>query len=85
MPNFRGDRWLLPNFRSRASAISVLLLSMVERCSKRVIEGDEIRVPLNFLRPLRHGIIKEVSLNVMKIGQIQSRVARAISNHDEKW
>ena len=34
-------------------------LSAVERCSKRVIEGDEIRVHLNFLRSMRHGIIKE--------------------------
>ena len=56
---------------------------MVERCSKRVIEGDEIRVPLNFLRSLRHGIIKEASLSVMQTVQIQSRAARAISNHDE--
>ena len=50
-------------------------LPAVERCSKRVIEGDEIRVH----------IIKEASLSVMQIVQIQSRAARAISNHDEKW
>ena len=33
---------------------------------------------------MRHGIIKEVSLSVMQIVQIQSRAARAISNHDGK-
>ena len=60
-------------------------LPVVERCPKRVIEGDEIRVHLNFLRSMRHGIIKEASLSVMQIVQIQSRAARAISNHDEKW
>ena len=60
-------------------------LPVVERCSKRVIEGDGIRVHLNFLCSMRHGIIKEVSLSVMKIVQIQSRAARAISNHDGKW
>ena len=60
-------------------------LPAVERCSKRVIEGDDIRVHLNFLRSMRHGIIKEASLSVMQIVQIQSRAARAISNHDEKW
>ena len=60
-------------------------LPVVERCSKRVKEGDEMRVHLNFLRSMRHGIIKEVSVSVMKIVQIQSRAARAISNHDGKW
>jgi len=59
-------------------------LPVVERCPKRVIEGDEIRVHLNFLRSMRHGT-KEASLSVMQIVQIQSRAARAISNHDEKW
>ena len=36
---------------------------MVERCSKRVIEGDEIRVHLNLICSMRHGIIQGDSVD----------------------